>query len=275
MTCDFVASRFLALFSLTHLYNGRPQEPPFKCISSLNLLDNRILGVLIRHYNRYRLMKVGIELLARALYGLDTMVLKGAPLLLLYYRDVGARGMNDFDILIPTGQVEPAIDLLKTTEWSTGFTTSRSRLRLTHSMIYQSGEYDFDLHWHVMEECCQPDSDALPSRAVCGAIDQRVELRHVRFMDERRRRRVDNPACDALPLDEAVLTTATIIEVLLDTLPLRTTQGVVDVPGQESFDFIMCKFHFVTIHSITRRAHSLRVPPAHPSACGVRRWYRR
>ena len=92
--------------------------------------------------------------------GIDTLILKGVALILLYYKDFGTRAMNDFDILVPTEQVQQAIQTLKTAGWSTEFPTSEWRLRLTHSMLFSDAEeHEFDLHWHVMEEACLPDDD--------------------------------------------------------------------------------------------------------------------
>jgi len=92
--------------------------------------------------------------------GIDTLILKGTSLILLYYRDFGTRAMNDFDILVPTESVRQAIQALEAAGWSTEFPTSEWRLRLTHSMLFRDAEeHEFDLHWHVMEEACLPGDD--------------------------------------------------------------------------------------------------------------------
>lgn len=105
----------------------------------------------------HRMVEVLKLLHERAIH---TMILKGAALLLAYYEDLGARAMNDFDILVPTDQAEQAIQAMEQTAWQTVFPTVRSRIRFTHSVLFEDGPDDFDLHWHVMEECCLPDADA-------------------------------------------------------------------------------------------------------------------
>jgi hypothetical protein len=91
--------------------------------------------------------------------GVRTLVLKGAALIPLYYEDVGVRAMNDLDILVPAARARDALDLMAGSEWTTSFPTTSSRVLLTHSVLFERGLDDFDLHWHVMEECCLPGAD--------------------------------------------------------------------------------------------------------------------
>jgi hypothetical protein len=90
---------------------------------------------------------------------IPTLVLKGAALIPLYYRDVGVRPMNDFDILVPAQRAHDALDAMAGSGWTTTFPTVASRVLLTHSVLFERGLEDFDLHWHVMEECCLPEAD--------------------------------------------------------------------------------------------------------------------
>jgi hypothetical protein len=102
--------------------------------------------------------------------GIPTLVLKGAALIPLYYRDAGVRPMNDFDILVPAARARGALEAMTDSGWTTAFPTVASRVLLTHSVLFERGAEDFDLHWHVMEECCLPEaddafwSDAVPVR---------------------------------------------------------------------------------------------------------------
>jgi hypothetical protein len=91
--------------------------------------------------------------------GVPTLVLKGAAMIALYYGDVGARAMDDVDVLVPPARARDAIESLLAAGWSTSFPTVTSRVLLTHSMLFERGGYDLDLHWHVMEECCLPEAD--------------------------------------------------------------------------------------------------------------------
>ena len=96
--------------------------------------------------------------------GIKTLILKGAPLVLLYYRDHGVRPMADIDVLVPVEQALPAVDLLKRLGWKRA---DRWPERFHESYIsvgnatgfIDSSSQQLDLHWHVMPECCQPDAD--------------------------------------------------------------------------------------------------------------------
>src|SRR5207249_2194179 len=49
--------------------------------------------------------------------GIETIVLKGAALALLHYKDAGLRPMNDFDVMIHVGQRTAAIHTMKELGW--------------------------------------------------------------------------------------------------------------------------------------------------------------
>ncbi|HXJ83058.1 MAG TPA: nucleotidyltransferase family protein [Candidatus Methylomirabilis sp.] len=97
--------------------------------------------------------------LARA--GVPTMLLKGAALTVLYYRDVGLRPMDDVDILVPTRQAGVAVDVLN----QLGF-TPRCRVTGRHVQVGHAVDLGdargqrIDLHWHLLPESCWPSADA-------------------------------------------------------------------------------------------------------------------
>jgi len=93
-----------------------------------------------------------------------TILLKGAALTVRFYKDYGLRPMGNFDILIPTAQLEDVIRFLQTTGWHSeprspeAFT--RPYRQITHAHAFKNASsWEFDLHWHVLDECCQPDAD--------------------------------------------------------------------------------------------------------------------
>jgi hypothetical protein len=97
--------------------------------------------------------------------GIRIIVLKGAALTLLYYRDYGLRPMEDLDILIPEKDVIAAIEILRELGWR-----PQRRLPKTFTEEYVSSTkgYRFnnekgegiDLHWHVLLEACYRNADA-------------------------------------------------------------------------------------------------------------------
>ncbi len=98
--------------------------------------------------------------------GIETMLLKGAALTLLFYRDHGARPMSDLDLLVPKVHVRPAISLLRELGWmpkqvalSRPFSDVFFSVRHAYA-FNDANDGQIDLHWHVMKECCYPGADA-------------------------------------------------------------------------------------------------------------------
>jgi hypothetical protein len=102
----------------------------------------------------------------RALHeaGFPTLLLKGAALTIRYFKDYGLRPMGDFDILVPEAQVEEAVRFLHSIGWlamSYAPETFTQQYRLVaHAQAFENAAgWNFDLHWHVLDECCQPHAD--------------------------------------------------------------------------------------------------------------------
>jgi len=114
--------------------------------------------------NRLLFHEIGRQLRALHDAAFPTMLLKGAALTLGFYNDYGLRPMGDFDILIPTVQTEDVIRFLEATGWHplprSPEAYTQSYRQVVHAHAFKSaGGWEFDLHWHVLEECCQPDAD--------------------------------------------------------------------------------------------------------------------
>lgn len=96
--------------------------------------------------------------------GIQTMILKGAALARRYYNDVGLRPMDDFDLLVPTEQALEAIDLLAELGWTPeprrrgGFTEAYFSVLHAHQFHDGTG-HGFDLHWHLLPDCCYANAD--------------------------------------------------------------------------------------------------------------------
>jgi hypothetical protein len=90
--------------------------------------------------------------------GIETLVTKGASLALLSYGDVGARPMDDVDVLVPIERAMDAIELLSAAGWEPDHEDPPTWTRVHHSLGFtgpSSGEVD--LHWFSL---WQPASDA-------------------------------------------------------------------------------------------------------------------
>lgn len=91
--------------------------------------------------------------------GIQTMVLKGIPLAILYYRNYGVRPMSDIDILVPASQAVLTFDVLKRAGWSpTANESLDAPMQYRHSQqfIGESGT-EVDLHWNIMMESTRVD----------------------------------------------------------------------------------------------------------------------
>lgn len=89
--------------------------------------------------------------------GIPTLLLKGAALTLLHYRDYGLRPMADVDVLVPRNRAPAAITVLQ----ELGFTPlGRSTEQLTTAYIDSRHSHGFedaarlqlDLHWHALND---------------------------------------------------------------------------------------------------------------------------
>ena len=86
--------------------------------------------------------------------GIETMVLKGAALTLLCYKDYGLRPMNDFDVLIRPEKVLAAIRLLEKLGWTPmDFVPTEEYISVSYSHGFKnSAGQEFDLHWHLLSQ---------------------------------------------------------------------------------------------------------------------------
>ncbi len=90
--------------------------------------------------------------------GIKTMLLKGAPLSLLYYKNNGARPMADIDLLVPHAQARPAYDLLVAAGWTPTPTLNEGLLNYDHSLHFTNASgRELDLHWCLFHGCCHGD----------------------------------------------------------------------------------------------------------------------
>jgi hypothetical protein len=88
--------------------------------------------------------------------------------------------MTDFDVAVPTTAAAAAITVLERHGWTRAYPVDASFLRVKHAaLLRDAGGRGCDLHWHVFEECCQPDADDDLWRA---AVDLRFEGRRTRAL---------------------------------------------------------------------------------------------
>jgi hypothetical protein len=126
-------------------------------------LMDRLKGVY-RYYlykNEILMHRIGNLLAAFEGAGIKTMVLKGAALIQLYYRESGLRPMLDADVLVHTDQAEAAMELLARLRWKPiRYTRPQMRIPIVHSTPFEDdGGRQLDLHWHLLWECFNANDD--------------------------------------------------------------------------------------------------------------------
>jgi hypothetical protein len=96
--------------------------------------------------------------------GVQTMILKGTPLILLYYKELGLRPMNDFDLMVPTKQSGRALELLEEWGWDPDIEEhlegSDEFLTFRHAHAFRNADdQSIDLHRHLLSRCCWENAD--------------------------------------------------------------------------------------------------------------------
>ena len=90
------------------------------------------------------------------------LVLKGAALTVLHYRDRGARPMNDLDVLVPRELIGRTLEVLRADGWGYSWPEHERMiepLRLRHGVTLQQGDDEVDVHWHTLAVCMNPGLD--------------------------------------------------------------------------------------------------------------------
>lgn len=132
-----------------------------------NGLDLPSMGRLKLHYmaawakNQRLFALLGRTLRPLSDHGIDTLVLKGAALVPLFYRDEGARGMGDFDVLVPETKFHDACSVLQAHGWKPLYhLPEHFDTRFEHAIAFLEPAGDsVDLHCHVLIESCERNAD--------------------------------------------------------------------------------------------------------------------
>ncbi|MBI2432304.1 MAG: nucleotidyltransferase family protein [Candidatus Hydrogenedentes bacterium] len=97
--------------------------------------------------------------------GIPTMVLKGAPLALLHYRDASLRPMRDVDVLVPPDETLAAISVLRDLGWAPKMPwpedLAEQYVPTRHAHGFKNGgRHELDLHSFVLAQSSRRDADA-------------------------------------------------------------------------------------------------------------------
>ncbi len=115
--------------------------------------------------------------------GIPILLLKGAPVAELYYRDHALRPMGDGDLLVPHARATDAIRWVAAQGWTARpekdpATLVRFHLRQNHSWGFAHGDgQEIDLHWKLLHLGVDPGLDDRFWKGSCPFVLQGREFR--------------------------------------------------------------------------------------------------
>jgi len=129
---------------------------------SINIYKREYRATWFRTHSLYRNAAQPLQSFHNA--GIGTMLLKGAALTTLYYKDLGLRPMNDVDVLVHTQDVVASFDLLEKLGWRPSGKVQKNFDNKYLSFFSSRGfendsDFAFDINWHLIKLCCQVDAD--------------------------------------------------------------------------------------------------------------------
>ncbi len=92
--------------------------------------------------------------------GIQTMILKGAAMTLLYYGDAGLRAMEDVDIAVQPQDGPAAVRILEECGLKPVYRRRKNYIPVRHGCNFVgTGGVGVDLHWHVLHQRCRAEAD--------------------------------------------------------------------------------------------------------------------
>ena len=122
----------------------------------------RLRGIYRQTWYRNNLLmgRLGALIATLESAGVPTMVLKGVPLALTYYRNTALRPMSDADLLIPASAAGQVLTTVREAGWSPRDVRLPWPPRFTASQSFAGPlGLDLDLHCHVLHESRAVDAD--------------------------------------------------------------------------------------------------------------------
>jgi hypothetical protein len=122
----------------------------------------RLRGIYRYHWYRNQLLArtAAGALVPLEQAGIPTLVLKGAALARLHYGSIGARPMQDVDILVPRPRATEAMRALRAAGFTDEEASPDSRLDVLHGAGFNAPDgAGVDLHWHALSQPARDDDD--------------------------------------------------------------------------------------------------------------------
>jgi hydroxymethylpyrimidine pyrophosphatase-like HAD family hydrolase len=102
--------------------------------------------------NQFVLKKVREAVAALQNAGIETMLLKGLCMALIYYKDLGVRPTADGDVMVHTKDVKQAIAVLKKQPYNYDILSFNNAMSdyIHAAHLFDQDNFDFDIHWHLL-----------------------------------------------------------------------------------------------------------------------------
>jgi hypothetical protein len=121
----------------------------------------RIKGAYRQTWVRSNLLVTAVTPMLRSFSdaGIETLLMKGLPIALEYYQDLGARWMADADVLVPLDRLAEAHALLESQGWKSINGDPTEVVTIWQGTPYvNAGGNQIDLHWRALWQPA-PDDD--------------------------------------------------------------------------------------------------------------------
>ncbi|WP_135622039.1 nucleotidyltransferase domain-containing protein [Solemya pervernicosa gill symbiont] len=149
------------IIDLDHLDHSSNRLIPllYHRLENLGIADvdlGRMKGTFRRtwYHNQLIFARLATVLEALKQRNIPTLLLKGVPLTLLYYRDPGLRPMLDLDLMVPRKYTYEAIEVLTQLGWQAIDQRDAENSCLNHAVALRSQDgVEIDLHFSVVPEC--------------------------------------------------------------------------------------------------------------------------
>jgi hypothetical protein len=229
---------------------------------------DRLKGVY-RYYlykNEILMHRIGGLLAGFEEAGIETMILKGAALIQLYYKESGLRPMLDADVLVHAQQAEQAMEVLAKSQWKPfRYMQPLMRIPIVHSTPFEDrGGRQMDLHWHLFWECFNASDDdeywknALPIRiggAQTLALSHTDQLLHTCWHGARWN---EVPPIRWVADAMAILGTAAA-EIQWPSLLQKAQRHRIVLPVKDSLEYLKNKFDAPVPDNVLKSLSAVRI----------------
>jgi len=235
-------------------------------LSRLAPQDPDLPGLYAAHQSAYRRTRRALrtaEEVLRLLHGagITATILKGVPLALFYYRDGGARLMQDFDVLIRPWEVPAATAALAAGGWAPRVHLPPEHLRpFSPACAYaRSQRSDVDLHWRPFAIDCPPEVEErfhgrTLSRMALGVPVRVPDATDLLFFTCFHSRKRDTQAACRWVVDALTIMRRANPPIDWDTLLERACEAGFLLPVRETLTYLRREFDAPVPEELLRRA---------------------